>query len=217
MENQVTFKLKNMNYAPWGIFLDDPTLERPIPVVWLTSVTPTGSCDKDLLSEEDIKRISASIRAGIVEVEGIEALDDVKPMVLNGALIGRHSMQNQLNSGMNQDQKVTALLEKEENDVIQELTHFATSGTNLAFFTKCRKAELAGEQRYKILKFLNTVIEDLMDAIEKAGNRVDQFTGKSKLSDAFFEMVEELTDGEEEIPKEEVLESLTKEEEKSSE
>lgn len=219
----VTLTLLKPRYAPWGLLTDE---ETPRMIVWLTEEDPVQEVDSLLLSDWDVARILQSDQAGIIHQEGINDVQLVSaepqtPDGVNGAVpipssiapkVAPHEMVMDVTQLMRQEaerakqfeQKVQSrypkldeLLSTPANQLKKQLKELAKGRTPVSFFQEARKKEQLGKDRKTVISVLTDIIQAKINAVGVDG-QANMHTGQTTLSDAYYDMIEEFEEEEEE-------------------
>lgn len=216
----VTLTLRDPKYAPWGLLTED---EPPQMLVWLTLEEPINEIDSAMLSDWDVVRIIQSRNAGILEatgLEGFESVSDVpkvpkatsvpivspiRPKVASSETImdvTQLMKKDAVRAQALEDRikgsypKIDKLLALPAHTLKKELKELAKGRALVSFFQEARKKEMAGKDRKTVVSVLTDIIQAKINAIGIDGQQNMQ-TGQTMLSDAYYDMIEEFEDEDE--------------------
>ena len=218
----VTLTLINPRYAPWGLLTDE---EKPQMIVWLTEETPSQEVEKILLSDWDVVRIKQAENAQIISVIGLDDVglineedetEEVEPCVpiaasKTPAVADSQTIMDVTQLMRKEAEKAKALEEKIKGrypkidellaepayKLKKELKELAKGRTLVSFFQEARKKEIEGKDRKTVVSVLTDIIQAKIAAVGMDGY-TNGTTGQTSLSDAYYDMIEEFEDEDEE-------------------
>jgi hypothetical protein len=207
--------------SPWGLLTNE---DNPRTLVWLTAENPDAEIDSLMLTELDIRCIQQGKLIGVIEADGIEEIDkiqsgsrapkvnnilipsSVRPQVAPSEVVldVTQLMRKEVKRAQALEEKIKDrypqiddLLAKPANQLKKELKDLAKGSTLVSFFQECRKKEQNGKDRKSVIAVLVEIIQAKINAVGIDGN-ANARTGQTFLSDAYYDMIEEYEDEDEE-------------------
>ena len=218
----VTLSLLNLRHAPWGLLTDE---EIPQTLVWLTEESPVSKVESEMLTDWDVTRIIQSCQAKIISAEGLEGYESIsetpnipratsvpitsplRPKVASSETIMdvTQLMRNEAKKAQVLEEKIKAsypkideLLSMPATKLKKELKELAKGRTLVSFFQECRKKELEGKDRKTVIAVLVEIIQTKINQVSIDG-KPGGHTGQTALSNAYYDMIEEFEDEDEEV------------------
>jgi hypothetical protein len=216
----VRLSLLDFRYAPWGLFTDT---EKPEPFIWLTQDSPVGETDSSFLTDQDLDRIYQFFVMGALSIEGLKLVEenevelppeppqvpiqdsgyspvadaqtimDVTNLIRNENKRHEEIIQKKMEASYPEIKK---LLSMNAGPLKKELKKMAKTTPSVSFFQECRKKELSGKDRKTVIAVLVEIIQSKIAVINMDG-RAGTHTGQTALSEAYFDMIEEYEDEDE--------------------
>jgi hypothetical protein len=213
----VTLTLIKSKYAPWGLLTEE---ENPRMLVWLTEESPEAQIDSMMLTYGDISRIQQSKSAGIIDASGIDEIDQlpststIPPTISTPVPIQNEPkiappevvmdvtqlMRQEAERAMALEKRimesypeVDKLLAKPAYGLKKELKRLAKGNTSISFFQRCRKNEQEGKNRKSVIAVLVEIIQAKINAV-RADSRPGGYTNQTSLSSAYYDLIEEFED-----------------------
>jgi len=212
----VTLTLTNNKFSPWGLLTEG---EYPQPIIWLTEDNPTAQVLYDHLSKGDLIRIMQGVLSKMIVAEGLE-IETPKPVIPQipsfptkerKSKVADKETTMQVLSQMAKEKgqyeelkkrlthrssEVEEILKLPAHKVRKRLKECAKGNYTVQFFQSCRRVEEEDKDRKTILALLVDLIQAKIAAVHV--DRVGTQTGQSALSSAYYDMIEEFEDEDEE-------------------
>ena len=201
MDSIVTFELIDLSQSPWGILSQG---NKPMPIVWLTEYDPIAKVEASHFTLADLNRIRLYANAGIIRVEGLPSEEEAptrpiypQPISTEVPIFDANALLNvgdadETDGGERlglRRSKTEAFLDRNANEVKEELKMLAKRDASVAFFTDCRKLEIEGKQRKTVLSLLTRIISA---KVEHANNPDPKMKpgARRKLEDSYYDAIE---------------------------